>query len=74
MFTGGTKEKNEFEINMSDVTQLALLAAIEYCYTDDVRYMDDNICIDLLTTANKLWYIIYFLFIIYLKMCLFMFY
>eukprot|EP00026_Physarum_polycephalum_P006773 Phypoly_transcript_06825.p1 GENE.Phypoly_transcript_06825~~Phypoly_transcript_06825.p1 ORF type:complete len:567 (+),score=87.26 Phypoly_transcript_06825:171-1703(+) len=54
MFTGGTKEKTAYEIEMSDFAHLPLLTAIEYCYTDDVRYMDDIIAVDLLITANKL--------------------
>jgi hypothetical protein len=57
MFTGGTKEKTANEIEMSDFGHLPLLTAIEYCYTDDVRYMDDFVAVDLLITANKLWYV-----------------
>jgi len=56
MFTGGTREKTAYEIEMIDFHHLSLLTAIEYCYTDDVRYMDDVIAVDLLITANKLWY------------------
>eukprot|EP00026_Physarum_polycephalum_P007559 Phypoly_transcript_07622.p1 GENE.Phypoly_transcript_07622~~Phypoly_transcript_07622.p1 ORF type:complete len:507 (+),score=72.21 Phypoly_transcript_07622:131-1522(+) len=54
MFTGGTKEKNEFEIEMSDFGHLILLTAIEYCYTDDIQYLDEKIAVDLLIAANKL--------------------
>ena len=55
MFMGGTREKTAYDVEMSDVGHLALLTAIENCYTDDVRYMDDVIAVDLLITANKLW-------------------
>lgn len=58
MFTGGTKEKNEYEIEMAEFQYLPLLATMEYCYTDDIKFMDSTIAVDLLITSNKLWYVI----------------
>jgi len=39
---------------MTEFNHLPLLAAVEFCYTDDVRFIDDQIAVDILTAANKL--------------------
>eukprot|EP00026_Physarum_polycephalum_P006404 Phypoly_transcript_06446.p1 GENE.Phypoly_transcript_06446~~Phypoly_transcript_06446.p1 ORF type:complete len:578 (+),score=51.82 Phypoly_transcript_06446:59-1735(+) len=54
MFTGGTKEKNEFEIDIFEISFPAFFAAVEYCYTDTVTWTGEDIATDLLISSNKL--------------------
>ena len=58
MFTGGTKEKTAYEVEMSGFGHLTFLTALESCYTDDVSSIvisDESMAADLLVAADILW-------------------
>jgi len=52
MFTGGTKERTSFELEMHDIKHLAMLTVLEYCYTDDIRYINGDMAAELLIAAS----------------------
>jgi len=51
MFTGPMKESSKDNVNILDISYLALLSLVEYSYTDDIKYKYD-IALELLATAN----------------------
>ncbi len=56
MFTGATREHTAFEIDLHEIPQSILLPILEYCYTDDIRYVRGDMAVDLLMAANRFWY------------------
>lgn len=60
MFTGGTREKSEYEVAITDTSSSIFQMLLEYCYTDHVASMNDSAVLDLFYAADRLWYICYY--------------
>ncbi len=52
MLLGSMKESQLKEIVLQDMSHLVLLAVVEYCYTDDIKYLLDQVAVELLFAAN----------------------
>lgn len=52
MFLGSMKESQQKDIEILDMKYLVFLAVCEFCYTDNVKFIEDSWAVDLYNAAH----------------------